>query len=81
MEQIFSKEELEQMGLVETHKGNIDHLGKYIVYGFHKNNSRLEIVNEFMNDGKKSSYVEFNNEELKGRRITILDIKILKELM
>lgn len=79
---LFTNEELFDMGFSLMYEASLeDNLGYYETYGFKKNDSILLIT--YTNDagGNIDFYVEFNDQELKGRTITKADILLLKELM
>lgn len=49
---------------------------------FYKNDSEIHITYEFNQKFEfTNGYVEFNGEKLKGREITVADIKFLIEIM
>lgn len=79
---IFTIDELKKLLFVEIEPGQLDHGEYYRWWAFHKNDSELHITYEYSARHQfLLGYVEFNGEKLKGREITVEDIKFLIELM
>ncbi|MEM8506210.1 MAG: hypothetical protein AAF717_00210 [Bacteroidota bacterium] len=75
------KKDLEALGFVFKDKVIEDDFS-YQDAIISKNDSQLCITTEFDEDGKyRLHYVDFNCQTLKGRGITLNDLKLLIELM
>ena len=74
--------ELKELGFQELTGDNLDRGGFYRWWGFYKNDSELHLTYEYNSDKKfEKGYLEFNGEVLKGRELTIKDLKFIIEIM
>lgn len=78
----FELSQLKALGFTISNKEPLDEGDYYIAAVLFKNDSRIDHTIEFRPNGDYiTSFTEFNLETLKGRKLTIEDIKLLIEIM
>lgn len=80
--ELVSIAELKELGFQELPGDNLDDGGFYRWWVFYKNDNEIHLTYEYNSDNKfEKGYLEFNGEVLKGRELTIKDLKFIIEIM
>lgn len=74
--------ELKELGFQKLTSEKLDDGGFYRWWVFYKNDSEIHLTYEYSKDEKfETGYLEFNGQVLKGRELTIKDLKFIIEIM
>lgn len=80
--QILTISELKEFEFQEIEGDTLDDGGFYRWWVFYKNDCEMHITYQYYENRKfETGYVELNGETLKGRDLTVNDLKFLIELM